>query len=83
MLVVVYCATILIASTILYIINSLYMAYIIDLDHDFAPSDMTREIHELYSRCIDNTIQTMTAKQSRGFEKTGPGRRMARGGQTI
>ena len=30
--------------------------YVLDLDHDFAPNDRTREIHELYSRVLELQI---------------------------
>jgi len=75
--VVVYCVLILLADTVLVIINTLYMAYIIDLDHDYAPSEMTAHIHELYASAIDGTISKMSEKGGSKFEKSGPGRRAA------
>merc|ERR1711865_256199 len=75
--VVVYCVLILLADTVLVIINTLYMAYIIDLDHDYAPSEMTAHIHELYASAINGTISKMAEKGGAKFEKSGPGRRAA------
>lgn len=82
-LVAVYCVLILLADTVLVIINTLYMSYIIDLDNNFAPSEMTAHIHQLYEQAIDGSIQRMQDKGGSKLKKSGPGRQAAERGGVI
>lgn len=73
----VFCILVLLAGTVLIIINTLYMSYLIDLDLDYAPNEMTREIHDLYKAAVDGSIALMAQKSGKNYAKTGPGRRQA------
>jgi len=75
--IIVFCVLMLLSGTVLIIINTLYMTYNIDLDHNFAPSELTVEIHEMYKSAIDGSISAMVSKPGKNFAKTGPGRREA------
>jgi len=68
-----------IAGIVLVTCNTHYICYVLDLDHNFAPSATTASIHALYKRAIDNRIGNMKAGKGSAWAQSGPGKREAAG----
>lgn len=66
-----------IAGIVLVTCNTHYICYVLDLDHNFAPSESTASIHALYKRAIDNRVGTMKAGKGKDWAASGAGKREA------
>lgn len=64
----------LLAGGVLVIINSLYMAYLIDLDNEYTPTENTQAIHQIYAEAVDSRLGQMDQNGSR-YKKSGAYRR--------
>ena len=62
-----------IAGIVLVTCNTHYICYVLDLDHQYAPSTNTQEIHALYARAIEDRIGVM--KKDKSWDTKGPGKR--------
>jgi hypothetical protein len=62
-----------VAGIVLVTCNTHYICYVLDLDHQYAPSTNTQEIHALYARAIEDRIGVM--KKDKSWDTKGPGKR--------